>query len=159
MAVLWNRNDFLRFRFRLWKNFCSGSCSSSSSGSGSGSGQYLAQFFNIKKFVHNLAPFKSAAALFPRKLASQFGFFDLTYVGSGSKAGSGTGAITVMQSGSGSCGSGSTTLLNGRGVAQGAAWLRVRRGFGVRRGSDSWAFACCKAGPSSNLGLAPERKQ
>jgi hypothetical protein len=27
VAVLWNRNDLLRFRFRLWKSFGSGSFS------------------------------------------------------------------------------------------------------------------------------------
>ncbi len=46
-----------------------------------------------------------------------------------------------------------------RRVSEGAACLR---GCGVaqrvRRGSDSSAPACCKAGPSSNLGSAPQRK-
>ncbi len=35
---------------------------------------------------------------------------------------------------------------------------RVRRGFRVRRGSDNSASACCMAGPSSNLGSAPQRR-
>ncbi len=42
----------------------------------------------------------------------------------------------------------------GCGMAQkGAAWLKR-----VRRGSDSSASAYCKAGPSSNLGSAPQRR-
>ncbi len=42
----------------------------------------------------------------------------------------------------------------GCGVAQkGAVWLRR-----VRYGSDSSAPACCTAGPSSNLGSAPQRR-
>jgi hypothetical protein len=47
---------FLRFRFRRWKSF----------GSGSGSRPYLAQFSNNKKFVQNLAFSMSDAALFPK---------------------------------------------------------------------------------------------
>jgi hypothetical protein len=45
--VLWNRNDLLQFRFRLWKSF--------GSGSGSGSRQYLAQFSKNKQIAQNLA--------------------------------------------------------------------------------------------------------
>ncbi len=56
----------LWFRFRLWKNL----------GSGSGCRQYLAQFFNIKKFVLNHAFSMLEASLFSRKLASLFRFFD-----------------------------------------------------------------------------------
>jgi hypothetical protein len=50
-GMLWNRNDFMRFRFlfRLWKSFGSGS------GSGSGSRQYLAQFSKNKKIAQKLA--------------------------------------------------------------------------------------------------------
>jgi hypothetical protein len=37
--------------------------------------------------------------------------------------------------------------------------IRVRRcTVRVRRGSDISASACCKAGPSSNLGSAPQRR-
>jgi hypothetical protein len=36
----------------------------------------LAQFSNNKKILQNLAFLMSAAALFPRKLASHFDFFD-----------------------------------------------------------------------------------
>jgi hypothetical protein len=64
-SVLWNRNDLLRFRFRLWTNFGSGS----GYGSGSGSRQYLAQQTN---FLQNLAFSTSEAALCPRKLAFHF---------------------------------------------------------------------------------------
>ena len=65
-SVLWNRNDLLRLRFRLWKSF------GSSSGSGSGPRQYLAQFSNNENFLQNLNFLMSEAALFPRKLASNF---------------------------------------------------------------------------------------
>jgi hypothetical protein len=52
-TVFWNRNDLLRLRFLLWKSFGSGF------GSCSCSGQNIA--FSILE-----------AALFPRKLASNF---------------------------------------------------------------------------------------
>ncbi len=68
---------------------------------GSGSRQYLAQFFNKKKLVQNLAFSMSVAALFPRKLASGFFYyfyFILCFIQI--KIGSETG--TAMHSGSGS---------------------------------------------------------
>jgi len=76
-----------------------------------------------KNPIRNLAFSKLEAALFPRKLASNFEFFDFVvpfYVESGSKSGSktGNGTRTGMHYGSGSsyaksygsCGSGFTTL-------------------------------------------------
>ncbi len=79
---------------------------------GFGSRQYLAQFFNNKKCVQNLAFSMLEAALFPRKLASHFFILFFYYIlcWTGSKSGSGT----VLLSGSGSakatsyssCGSG-----------------------------------------------------
>jgi hypothetical protein len=55
-------------------------------------------------------------------------------------------------------------LLEMNKSSNGAAWLRVRHSLGcsvalrVLRGSDSSASACCMAGPSSNLGSAPQRR-
>jgi hypothetical protein len=45
----------------------------------------------------------------------------------------------------------------GCGMAQGAAWLGCGMAR-VQRGLDSSAPACCTAGPSSNLGSAPQRR-
>ncbi len=68
--MLRNRNDLLRFWFwfRLRKSF----------GSGSGFRQYLAQFFDNKNFVKNLAFPISEAALFPRKLPVTF-FYSISW--------------------------------------------------------------------------------
>jgi hypothetical protein len=58
----------------------------------------------------------SEAAFIPESWPLNFNFSDFFitfYVGPGSKSGSRTGSRTVMHSGSGFCGSGSTTLLNG----------------------------------------------
>ncbi len=83
IPMLWNRNDLLRFRFRLWKSFGFDSGSSSNSGSR----QYLA-VFSIKKLAFSTLE----AALFPRNLASHFWFLTFLfcipfYIGSGSKSG------------------------------------------------------------------------
>jgi hypothetical protein len=64
-AVLWKRNDFLRFRFRLQKSFGFGSNFRSRSR------QYLSQFINNNKFVQNHAISILESASFPRKLAFQ----------------------------------------------------------------------------------------
>jgi hypothetical protein len=103
--------DLLRFRFRLWKSFCSGS----------GSRQYLAQFSNNKK--QNLS-FQCQKRIISQKvclLFRLFYFYITFYVGYGSKSGSGTemhsgsGAGSTTAKSYGSCGfgsgSGSTTLL------------------------------------------------
>jgi hypothetical protein len=82
---------------------------------------YLAQFFNNKFFLPILSFSMLETALFPRKLAYNFGFFDFCftfYVGSGSKSGSGTGpgmhyncvSGSANAKSCGSCCSGSTTL-------------------------------------------------
>ncbi len=64
-TVLWNRNDLLRFRFRLWKSF----------GSGSGSG------YPKTKKLHKILPFQCIRSmLFSRKLASLFWFFYFFYI-------------------------------------------------------------------------------
>jgi hypothetical protein len=65
VLVLWNYNDLLRFWFRPWKSF----------GSGSGSRPYLAQFSNNKKFVQNLAFSMSDAALFPKSWPLTYYYF------------------------------------------------------------------------------------
>ncbi len=120
-TVLWNRNDLLPFRLRLWKSLGSSSGSGSGSGSGSdhgsGSRQYfLHSFSTTKKWVQNLAFSVSETAIFPRKLAYKFCFLnffihymlDICWIriqtGSGtvSGIGTGTGSGTVMHSGSGS---------------------------------------------------------
>jgi hypothetical protein len=62
-AVLWNRNDLLRFRFRLWKSFGSGFGSGSDSGSGSRHTYYS---FPKTTEVHKILPF-----LFQKQLISQ----------------------------------------------------------------------------------------
>ncbi len=121
-AVLWNRNNLLRFRFRfwLWKSFGAGSGSSSSS----------RQYFSTvskKKNLHKILPFQYQKQLNFQKVGlSVFDFltfFITFYVESGSKSGfgtgSGSGTETVIDSGSGSgkaksygtFGSGSTTLI------------------------------------------------
>jgi hypothetical protein len=66
------------------------------------------------------------------------------------------------------CGVAQTRLRRGTDLGCGVAQTRVRRGSDkfaswlrqgcARRGSDNSASACCKAGPSSNLGSAPQRK-
>jgi hypothetical protein len=117
-AVLWNRNDLLRFRFRfrIWKSFCS------SSDSGFEWIQtILSTVINCTKSC--LFTIRSRT-LFPKKLSFHFGFSDLFdfcipfYVGSKS------GTETRMHYGSGfakaksSC-SGSTTLLSKGGLISG----------------------------------------
>ncbi len=64
--MLWNRNDWLHFRFRLWKSF------------GSGSRQYLAQFPTIK-IAQNLAFSMSEAPYFSESWPAFFDFFWLFY--------------------------------------------------------------------------------
>ncbi len=71
--VLWNRNDLLLIRFRLWKSFGSGS------GSASGSRQYLAKIFKEKKIVHNLVISMTEAALIPRKSESHLNFLTFEF--------------------------------------------------------------------------------
>jgi hypothetical protein len=83
------RNDLLRFRFRLWKNFVSGSVS------GFGVQTNIYQFFNNPKNVYkqNLAFSMLEAASFAEKVGLIFFFFWLFcvpfFVGSGFKSGSG----------------------------------------------------------------------
>jgi hypothetical protein len=61
LTVLWNCIDLLRFRFRLWKSF----------GSGSGFRQYLAVF--QQQFVQKIScPSNGRSSIIPRKLASHF---------------------------------------------------------------------------------------
>jgi hypothetical protein len=59
-TVLWNRNDLLRFRFRSYFGPIQ---------------TYLAQIFNNKKFVKNLAFSMIEAAMFPEKLGLYFLIF------------------------------------------------------------------------------------
>ncbi len=62
------RNDLLRFRFRLWKSFGSGS------GFGTRSRKYFGQFFKKKK-LHKSCPYNVRSSLFPIKVASLFYFW------------------------------------------------------------------------------------
>jgi hypothetical protein len=64
LTVLWNCIDLLRFRFRLWKSFGSGSGSRQSR-------QYLAVF--QQQFVQKKScPSNGRSSIIPRKLASHF---------------------------------------------------------------------------------------
>ncbi len=59
--VLWNRNDFLRFRFRIlvWQSFGSGSASGFGSGSGSSIGSRLIKnSFSTIKNLFKILPFQ-----------------------------------------------------------------------------------------------------
>ncbi len=115
--MLWNRSDFLRFRFRLWESV----------GSGSRSRQYLAQFSETKKLQKNL-PLQNQRQLISQKVGLSIfcDFFISFYVSSGSGVGTGT----VMHFGSayvkgyGSCGSGSGTDFATLIVYPDSNWIR-----------------------------------
>jgi hypothetical protein len=103
IPVLWNRNDLLRFRFRLWKNFGFGSGSSSDSGSR----QYLAQF-SASKTCAKSCFFNVRSSFVSQKFGLTFDFLTFVFCKcihfildpDPSKYGSGIG--TEMHSGSGS---------------------------------------------------------
>jgi hypothetical protein len=65
-TVMWNRNDLLHFRFRLWGKF------RSSPARVQDPENMCTLIFNNKLFVQNLAFSMLEAALFSRKLASPF---------------------------------------------------------------------------------------
>jgi hypothetical protein len=67
----WNCNDLLRFRFLLWKSFGSGTGSGSSSGSRLISTVFQQQKICKKPFLFTCI-LELQAAMFPRKLASNF---------------------------------------------------------------------------------------
>jgi hypothetical protein len=82
-TVLWNRNDLLSFRFRLWKSLGSGSSSGSGSGSGSdhvsGSRQYFLHSFSTTKKGYKILHFQLQKQQYFPESSISFLIFELFY--------------------------------------------------------------------------------